>query len=252
MSAGGSYGYYDEQYQRYFVVGPDGQPRAATPREAELIKVSGGSATIPAAGSATGGTPGSYGYYDESDGQYYVTTATGNRRANPQEAASIYANGGSINWAATPPAAPPNNAPLPHDETGLPPVPGPGQGNNPPAPPPPDWRTQQSWWGSLFPTEVTQRAAYDLDPSFAWATATNKLGGNNWAPEYSWMASQQGRMHTLYGDENTRNAGTPEGNMTFSDWIEKNAPGFHQQFLQQPSSQKGYNDLWMPQGRSTV
>jgi hypothetical protein len=117
--------------------------------------------------------------------------------------------------------------------------------------PPPDWRTQQGWWGSLYPTEITQRTAYDLDPSFAWATMANKQGGNSWAPEYSWLGGQQSRMYGLYADENTRAQGTPEGQMTFADFVERNAPTFHREFMQQPASQRGVVDYWMPQGRST-
>jgi hypothetical protein len=114
-----------------------------------------------------------------------------------------------------------------------------------------NWVTNQPWWGTLFPTNTLQRTAYDLDPSFAWATATNELGGNAWAPRYDWMSRQQGRYHTLYGDENTRAQGTPQGDMTFADWIEANQPRFAHDFGMMPAGQKGYTNLFQPAGRQT-
>lgn len=128
---------------------------------------------------------------------------------------------------------------------------GPSSENETAPVPPPDWRTQQGWWGRLFPTDVTQRAAYSLDPSFAWATMNNKTGGNSWAPEYNWRASQQQRYYDQYADENTRAQNTPLGDLDFADYIEIHQPGFHRQFMQLPSSQKGYADYWQPAGRST-
>lgn len=122
----------------------------------------------------------------------------------------------------------------------------------PPAPAtPPDWRTQQSWWGSLYPTDTLQRTAYDLDPNFAWSTMVNHSGVNSWSPEYDWLRGQQGRDYAMYADQNTRAHGTPQGNMTFADWIEQNAPTLHQQYQMLPSSQKGYADIFQPGGRVT-
>lgn len=132
-----------------------------------------------------------------------------------------------------------------------------GSGPGAPAPatgapaPPPDWRTQQAWWGSLYPTDPLQRTAYDLDPNFAWSTMVNHSGVNSWSPEYDWLRGQQGRDYAMYADQNTRANGTPQGNMTFADWIEQNAPTFHQQYQMLPSSQKGYADIFQPGGRVT-
>lgn len=110
-----------------------------------------------------------------------------------------------------------------------------------------------AWWGTIFPgggspeTDL-QRAAYDLSPALAWSTAAHYFAPNTESNRYQWLAQHQNMFNQEYADYSTRH---PNENVTLSQYIEQNAPGFNQRYDLQTPGQKGYALQWQPNGRFT-
>lgn len=96
--------------------------------------------------------------------------------------------------------------------------------------------------GNIFsfsgPNATLQKAAYDMNPTFAWSYATRAVAPDTDRPLAQYIQGQQQDAYQRYAAASTQNP-----NLTFSDWINQHMGDYLNRFQGLSATQRGENPL---------